>query len=184
MSWKSAAIGAPILTGILLSGIVQTGCVERKMIVRTDPAGARLLLELDEIEGRTPLEVPFKYGGLREVTILKPGYKVLETSARLEDPWFAYFPLDFFAEILWPGTIHDVQEFEFTLEPYAEYDESQDAENRRRVAELRERADAHRRGGAKGPQAGTAQKSKQVPLPPPIEESDEDPPPPPPRMGR
>ena len=183
MSWKSAAIGAPLLTGLLLSASLQTGCVERKMVVRSDPAGARLLLELDEIEGRTPVEVPFQYGGLREVTLHKPGYKVLETTARLEDRWFSYFPLDFFAEILWPGTIHDVQEFDFTLERYAPYDESQDAGNRRRIEELRERADAHRRGGSKGPEALPTPSEDAVPLPPPLDPADVVLPPPP-RVGR
>ena len=181
MSWKPAVVGAALLASLSVS----IGCVERKMIIRSDPDGARLLLELDEIEARTPVEVPFQYAGLREVTLIKPGYKVLETTARVEDSWHSYFPLDFFAEILWPGTIHDVQEFDFVLEPYDLYDESQDAENKRRVEELRIRAEAHRRGGSKGPGADAATIDAAVPLPPPLQpDSDAPPPPPPPRVGR
>ena len=181
MRAKNAVVGA----ALVLSLAASTGCVERKMIIRSDPDGARLLLELDEIEGRTPLEVPFHYGGLRGVTLIKPGYRVLETSAKLEDRWHAYFPLDFFAEILWPGTIHDVQEFDFELEAYDPYGEAQDAENKRRVEELRVRAEAHRRGGSKGPSAGATPMGDAVPLPPPLEsDAAAPPPPPPPRVGR
>ncbi len=200
MSWKLAAIG----TALVLSGSSLMGCVERRMVVRSDPDGAQLLLELDEIEGRTPVEIPFEFGGVRNVTLIKPGFKVLETTADLEERWFAYFPLDFFAEVLWPGTIEDVQEFDFTLEAYEDYDESQDADNKRRIAELRERAEAHRRGGARGPdagqtgteQAGGAQRAKGqpstgpapatgAPLPPPLQRRPDAPPPaPPPRVGK
>ena len=178
MSWKPAVAGV----ALLLAAAATTGCVERKMVVRSDPEGARLLLELDEIEGRTPVEVPFQYAGVREVVLIKPGYKVLETTATVENRWHSYFPLDFFAEILWPGTIHDVQEFHFKLEPYDDYDESQDAENERRVEELRKRAEAHRRGGSKGPGGVADVPERPVPLPPPVEQ--DAPPPPPPRVGR
>jgi len=206
MSWKLAVIG----TALVLSGSSLMGCVERRMVVRSDPDGAQLLLELDEIEGRTPVEIPFEFGGLRNVTLIKPGFKVLETTAELEDRWFAYFPLDFFAEVLWPGTIEDVQEFDFTLEAYEDYDESQDADNKRRIAELRERAEAHRRGGSRGPDAEQADAEQTgtkhadgaqrdagqpstgpapatgAPLPRPVEPRPDapPPPPPPPRVGK
>jgi hypothetical protein len=165
-----------------------TGCVERRMVIRSQPEGARVLVDLEEIEGRTPVEVPFEWSGTREVVLLAPGYEVLEGRAELEDRWFSYFPLDLFAELLYPGTIHDVQEFDFELVRYHPVDEpltaEHEAELERRLAELRARADAHRRGGSDGPADEIPPDGKPGPgddVPPPP--SGDDPPPPPPRAG-
>jgi len=131
------------------------GCVEHRMVIRSQPEGARVILDLEEIESRTPTEVPFEWSGTREVILIAPGYRVFEGHAELEDRWYSYFPLDFVAEVLYPGTIHDVQEFEFELEPYYPEDEPftsvQEEELESRLAALRERADAHRSGGSAGP---------------------------------
>lgn len=129
------------------------GCVERKMLIRSDPPGALITLDGKPIEARTPAEIPFDFGGTRDVTLSAPGHKVLEGTATLEDPWFTYFPLDVFAEFLWPGTIEDVQAFDFRLEQYREgrpTDEER-AELQRRLAELKLRAEEYRAGGSEGP---------------------------------
>jgi hypothetical protein len=98
---RVAAIAAVVLAA--------AGCVERKMMIRSDPPGALIALDGKDTELRTPAEIPFDYGGTRAVTLSAPGHRVLETTAKLEDPWFTYVPFDFCAELLWPGTIHNDQ---------------------------------------------------------------------------
>ena len=156
----SHALGRNPATALVIAvacAAALAGCVERRMVIRSQPAGARLLLDLEEIEGRTPLELPFQWGGTREVVLLAPGYEVFEGRARLEDRWHSYFPLDLFAELLYPGTIEDVQAFDFELTPYLAGDQpftaDHEAEIERRLADLRRRADDHRRGGSAGPRA-------------------------------
>ena len=138
------------------------GCVERKMMLRSDPAGAVITLDGERLEERTPAEVPFEFGGTRGVTLAAPGHKLLETTAVVEDPWFTYFPLDVFAEFLWPGTITDVQEFDYQLVPYGTASAESNEAAKRKLDELKLRAESYRAGGADGP--------REPELPPPADE--------------
>lgn len=141
--------------------LAAAGCVERKMLIRSDPPGAMITLDGKALETRTPTEVPFDFGGTRSVMLSAPGYRVLETTAKLSDPWFTYFPLDIGAEFLWPGTIHDTQTFDFKLEPYAaQLTPDLKAEAKKRLSELKLRAEEYRAGGSEGP-------GKAAPPPPP-----------------
>lgn len=131
---------------------VLAGCVERKMMLRSDPPGALIALDGADASLRTPAEVPFDYGGARSVTLIAPGHRVLDTTVKLADPWFTYFPLDIAAEFLWPGTIEDVQTFDFKLEPYAATTTADEkAELKKRLQELKLRAAKFRAGGSQGP---------------------------------
>ena len=141
---------------LLAAALVLTaGCVERKMVVRSDPPGALLTLDGTEVEQRTPVEIPFDWGGTRSVSLAAPGHRVLDTTAKLSEPWFTYFPLDIVAEFVLPFTIHDVQQFDFKLEPYYALDKSfsdeQKAELKRKLGELKLRAEEYRAGGSQGP---------------------------------
>ena len=120
-------------------------------MIRSDPSGAVITLDGERLETRTPAEVPFDFGGTRGVTLAAPGHRLLEATAHVEDPWFTYFPLDLFAEFLWPGTIEDVQEFHFTLEPYGAASPAQEDALRAKVDELKRRAESYRAGGSEGP---------------------------------
>jgi hypothetical protein len=158
---KSLAVLAA-LTALVASA----GCVERKMMIRSDPPGALITLDGHDTELVTPAEVPFDFGGTRAVTLAAPGHKVLDTTAELDDPWFTYFPLDIGAEFLWPGTIHDVQTFDFKLEAYQPgLSAEAKADTRKRLSELKLRAAEYRAGGSEGPGKAAP------PAPPPPAES-------------
>jgi len=136
------------------------GCVERKMVVRSDPPGALISVDGHELEPRTPTQTPFSWGGLRRVTISAPGYRVLETTAELTDSWYTYFPLDILAEFVWPFTIEDTQTFDYRLEPFQTADkpltDAQFDEARKKLQELKLRAAEYRAGGSEGPGAVVA----------------------------
>lgn len=144
---------SPLIAAVAAASLLgAAGCVERKMLLRSDPPGAMITLDGQALEKRTPAEVPFDFGGTRAVTLSLPGHRVLETTAELTDPWFTYFPLDLGAEFLWPGTIEDVQTFDWKLEPYApQLTPDLKAEAKKRLSELKLRAEEYRAGGSEGP---------------------------------
>ena len=102
---------------LLLLGLVMTvGCVERRLIIHTEPPDAVVWLNDEEI-GTSPVSVGFNWYGDYKVRIEKQGYEILNTHRDLPRPAEDYFPLDFFAEVLWPGTITRDTAWTFTLEP-------------------------------------------------------------------
>ena len=93
-------------------------CVERKLFIRSDPPGAEVCLS-GRKAGQTPLTVPFDYYGTRDVEMRLDGCKAVRKHVEVPAPWYQYFPLDLFTDLLWPGTIEDVHEVFFVLEPYS-----------------------------------------------------------------
>lgn len=102
---------------ILLISLLVTGCVERRLTVVTEPAEAVVWLNDEEI-GVSPVTVNFNWYGDYRVRIEKPGYEILNTHRKLDRPTHDRFPLDFFAEVLWPGRIEDAYTWNFELAPY------------------------------------------------------------------
>jgi hypothetical protein len=104
-----------VLTAMLVCG----GCVVRKLIVRSEPPGATVYVNSRE-EGKTPLVKTFDFYGSREITLRMDGYKTASKIVKPAAPWYQYFPLDFFTEILLPIRLTDRHEYSFTLEPLPE----------------------------------------------------------------
>jgi hypothetical protein len=104
------------MIGIVLATALLTGCVERKLTINTEPQGAKVLLNDQEI-GVSPVTVPFNWYGDYWVRISKDGYEALDTHRELRAPLHDYPPFDFFAEILYPGRIVDAYEWTFHLAP-------------------------------------------------------------------
>lgn len=110
------------LAPLLLAALAAAGCVERKMLLRSDPPGLEVSVN-GAPAGRTPVEVPFTwYGTVRVETGPAdldgdgmPEVRRFTTGADLAVPWFERFPLDFFSENLLPFTITDTHEV--TLRP-------------------------------------------------------------------
>jgi len=103
--------------GVILTVMLLTGCVERKLTIVTEPPEAVVWLNDEEI-GVTPVTVNFNWYGDYCVRIEKPGYEILNTHKLLERPSHDRFPMDFFAEVLWPDMIVDDYTWTFELEPY------------------------------------------------------------------
>lgn len=100
------------------AGVILTaGCVERKLTIVTEPEGATVWLNDEEI-GQTPATVNFNWYGDYRIHIEKPGYAALTTNRKLAAPWHDRPGLDFIAQILWPGRIVDAYTWDFRLEPY------------------------------------------------------------------
>ena len=105
-----------LLVGVLSAGLLLSGCVERKLTINTEPPGALVVLNDEEI-GTSPVTVSFEWYGDYWVRISKDGYENLNTHRPLKGPWYDSFPFDFFAQIISSDRIVDSYEWTFPLEP-------------------------------------------------------------------
>ena len=101
----------------LLVGGLFGGCVERKLTINTDPQGASVALNDEEI-GQSPVTVSFNWYGDYAVRISKPGFETLKTHRKLKAPWYDRFPFDFFAQVIVPKRIVDSYEWTFKLDEH------------------------------------------------------------------
>jgi hypothetical protein len=101
---------------MLVMILSNSGCVERELTINTEPQGAVVTLNDEEI-GTSPVTVSFNWYGDYNVRINKEGYETLKTHRELKGPWYDKFPFDFFAQILNPKRIVNSYEWTFTLAP-------------------------------------------------------------------
>ena len=103
---------------LLLLVSVSCGCVRRRLTVRSDPPGALVTIDDQEI-GRTPVSTPFTYYGTRKFRVTKDGYETITVNQNFPAPWYEIPPLDFITENLWPREIRDERRVDFELVPQA-----------------------------------------------------------------
>ena len=107
-----------------ITALPAAGCVRRTVTITTDPQGATVHLN-DEDIGTTPVTVAFTWYGDYDVVIRHEGYETLSTHHQLERPWYQFPPIDFVAEVLIPATITDRRAMHFDLEPRQPVDRDQ-----------------------------------------------------------
>ncbi len=93
-----------------------SGCVRRRMTIRSHPPGAQVFVDDREI-GTTPCSTSFVYYGKRNVMLVKDGYKTERIVHQFNVPWYEYVPLDFVNENLNPYEIRDERLINVTLSP-------------------------------------------------------------------
>src|SRR5262249_48875453 len=103
-------------TLILVIALSATGCVRRRLNVRTNPPGALVYVDNQQI-GTTPCSVDFTYYGTREIRLVKPGFETLTVNQPIPTPWYQIPPIDFASEILVPTQIYDHRTVAFNLQP-------------------------------------------------------------------
>jgi len=89
------------------------GCVQRTLTVRSDPPGALVYMNDQEI-GRTPVTRNFLWYGTYDVELRLAGYESVKTTAAVTAPWWQWVPFDLFAEAFAVTDHHDLR---FTLRP-------------------------------------------------------------------
>ncbi len=109
MTWKVAALAALVV-------LATAGCVERKMLIRSDPPGAPVWID-EKYVGETPVDRSFVFYGERSIRVGpmrdengKVSYREVERLVSVEAPGYEYFPIDFLSEVLYPFTLTDVHE--------------------------------------------------------------------------
>jgi len=105
-----------VLLLLLALAAAASGCVSRRMTIRTNPPGA--LVEVDgERLGLTPVSTDFTYYGTREITISAPGYETLTVAQPVPAPWYQVFPFEFVSDNLLPFRVTNRHEFVYQLRP-------------------------------------------------------------------
>ena len=107
---ESALLGIAACAGLV------AGCVERRYVVETDPPGA-IVYRNDQELGASPVDDHFVYYGKYKFTIKKEGYQTQQIYQDIPTPWYEYFPLDVISEVLVPFQIENVNRFTYHLMP-------------------------------------------------------------------
>jgi hypothetical protein len=107
-------LGRLLLCALVM--VLATGCVQRRMTIRSNPPGALVYIDNYEI-GTTPVSVDYIYYGTREIRLIKDGFETLKVNQWIPPPWYDIFPLDFFTENIVPFEIRDARTLDFQLSP-------------------------------------------------------------------
>src|ERR1700733_9560883 len=76
-----------------------TGCITRLVTVQSNPSGALVYLNGEEV-GRTPVTREFQWYGTYDVIIRKDGYQTIKTSAAVSAPFWQFIPFDLLTDLL------------------------------------------------------------------------------------
>jgi hypothetical protein len=106
-------VPAAIAVGML---VATSGCVQRRLTIRSNPPGARVYVGDEEI-GTTPVSTDFVYYGTRKIRLVKDGFETMVVNQPIPAPWYQIPPLDFVSENLVPGEIRDERVVNFQLVP-------------------------------------------------------------------
>jgi hypothetical protein len=90
------------------------GCVERLITITTQPPGARVWLNDQEV-GASPVTVPFTWYGQYDVAVRKEGFRPIQTMRAPDVPVYQWPVLDFFAECVLPFEFVDGHHWHFDL---------------------------------------------------------------------
>lgn len=100
---------------MLLGCLAGCGGVEQTMTIKTNPPGALVYLNDQEV-GRTPVTRDFLWHGNYDVEIRKDGYEPLKTHKWVVAPAYNWIPFDFLIDIF-PIHLHEQRTLSFTLTP-------------------------------------------------------------------
>jgi|688.fasta_scaffold00010_31 hypothetical protein len=93
-----------------------SGCVRRRLTVRTQPPGASVYVDKQYI-GTSPTATSTIYYGTREIEVVRDGYRTEKVLRTFNPPWYQLPPLDFVSETLWPRKIRDERIIDVTMVP-------------------------------------------------------------------
>ncbi len=105
---------APILVLAALGAL--SGCVERRYTIRTNPPGAVVIVNGEEI-GPSPVSASFTFYGDREITLIKDGFQTQTIIQPIKAPWWDNLLTEFFTENFIPYTFRDERVFDYQLAP-------------------------------------------------------------------
>ena len=110
----------PVMTPLACLGALLCGCVERTLTIDSDPPGALVYLNDQEV-GRTPLKREFTWYGWYDVALRMEGYRTHKTSSPVIAPGWLWVPLDLFVELL-PFPVKDEHRLHYKLTPESQED--------------------------------------------------------------
>jgi len=134
----------PMIRPMLIVWVAATGlvggCVQRTINVTSQPEGALVYLNDEEV-GRTPLRVPFTFYGEYDVRLEKGGYQTLTTTHEAVPPGHDSIPMDLVNEVV-PWTTHVILNWHFEMDPLAPVDEALTVDRARQMRAMVNELDA------------------------------------------
>ena len=94
--------------------LLATGCIQRTISITSEPSGALVYLNDQEV-GRTPVTVPFTFYGVYDVRMEADGYHPLWTAQKAKAPWWETPGIDLLAEAVPHGKAE--LQWHFTMQP-------------------------------------------------------------------
>ncbi len=101
-----------LLLGVLLSA---GGCVERKLVITSEPSGADVWVN-DQWHGKTPYELPFKHYGTFGIRVESAGYVPVFVKEPVPAPAYQHVGPDLISEAVIPAKINDVRKLHYVLQ--------------------------------------------------------------------
>lgn len=98
---------------LFLSAFLLCGCAQRTLDITSEPSGALVYLNGEEI-GRTPLRYDFMWYSDYDVILRREGYETLKTNRKLDAPLMFIPPLDLVGELF---GAKDHRHWNFTMQP-------------------------------------------------------------------
>lgn len=111
-----------LISVLILVG--SSGCVQRRLIIRSQPEGANVTVDNRHV-GRTPLSLPYVYSGTREIKLEKAGFKTIKVLQRIDPTWYETFPISLFSENFAGREIRDERLLDFQMEPSVQEPQNQ-----------------------------------------------------------
>ncbi|MEZ6125200.1 MAG: PEGA domain-containing protein [Planctomycetaceae bacterium] len=101
---------------LLAAVLLQAGCVHRRVTINSNPQGALVRIDGQEI-GYTPASVDYTWYGTREVQLVKDGYETQTQMIELTPPWYQRFPLDFVSDNFLGTHVRDHRRYDLQMRP-------------------------------------------------------------------
>jgi PEGA domain len=103
---------------LLSSGLgALSGCVERRYTIRTEPPGATVIVNGEEM-GPSPVSKSFVFYGQRKITLMLDGHQTKTLIQPISAPWWDNYITEFFTENMIPASLRDEREYTYKLEPF------------------------------------------------------------------
>ncbi len=103
------------LTATALAVLALAGCVEQRLVIRSNPPGARAFVN-GQLAGETPVTIPFAWYTNYQIHVEHSGYLPVDVRETVRSPWYLWIPMDAVTEAL-PWRVVDQRQFAYELAP-------------------------------------------------------------------
>ncbi len=118
---KNCVLGTCAFIAVFIVALFLTGCVERKMIITSEPSGADVWVN-EQWHGKTPYELPFKHYGVFSIRLEAKGYYPIYVKEPVPAPLYEQPGIDLVSEAAVPTTIKDNRSLHYVLQKIEEPD--------------------------------------------------------------